>query len=486
MSESSLKNLTVNGLFWSVVDNYATYGIQFVVGIILARLLTPREYGLLGMILIFIALSQAIMNSGFSNALIKKHACSQEDYSTVFYYNLLAGILMMLLLWFAAPAVSRFFHEEELIRILRVLSIVLIVNALSIVHRTHLIIRIDFRLQARISVISSTLSGLLAIGLAYRGFGVWSLVFQQLSRQVLVSILLWVWNTWHPSLVFSRQSFRELFGFGSRLMLTSLIDTAYQHIYYIVIGKYFAAAELGYYTRADQFRNFASRNITTVIQRVTFPVLSSVQNDVERLKNYYTTIIRSTMFIAFSLMIGLAAVARPFVLALIGEKWLPSVPYLQLLCFAGMLFPLNAINLNMLMVQGRSDLFLNLEIIKKILAVPTIILGVIWGIKVMIWGMIINSIIAYYLNSYWSGKKIGYSMAAQILDILPSLLLAAVMGIGVSALGRILSFTPALNLVIMILAGFAFVLLAGELLKLRDYRFLKQTATDKLKTFRKP
>jgi O-antigen/teichoic acid export membrane protein len=310
---------------------------------------------------------------------------------------------------------------------------------------------------------------------------VWSLVAQRLSRQGFNSILLWIWNRWRPTLEFSTRSFRELFGFGSKLLASGLIDTAYNNIYYLIIGKYFSAQELGYYTRADEFKKIPSQNLNGIIGRVSYPVLASIQDDVPRLKLNYQKLIRSTMFITFILMLGMAAVAEPMTIVLVGEKWRPSIIYLQMLCFVGMMYPLHALNLNMLQVQGRSDLFLKLEIIKKILAIPTIIIGVLWGIKMMIAGMMANTLIAYYLNSYWSGRMIGYSFKEQLKDILPSFTLALGMALVVFAAGRFLPAPYLFKLLISLLIGAAIIIAASELFKLRDYTYIKSLLLEKMK-----
>jgi teichuronic acid exporter len=481
----SLKQKTVSGLLWSFIDQFANQGISFIVGIILARLLSPREFGLIGMVAVFIAVSESFINSGFSQALIRKKECTQTDYSTVFFYNLIVGVIFFTALFFSAPAIGRFFNEPDLKSIVQLLGLILIIDSLSSIQRTILIKRINFKLQARISVIISIGSGIIAIIMAFNGFGVWSLVVQRISRQALNSVFLWLWNRWKPILVFSKQSFRELFGFGGKLLLVGLIDTFYNNIYYIVIAKYFSALELGYYARAETFKNLTSQNLNGVISRVSYPVLSSMQNDIPMLKKNYQKLIRSTMFITFILMLGMVAVAEPMVISLIGEKWRPSIIYLQMLCFVGMMYPLHALNLNMLMVQGRSDLFLKLEIIKKILAAPIIILGIIWGIKIMIAGMIVFSFIAYYLNSYWSGKMIGYSIKQQLKDILPSFFMSLVMAGFVFGFGFLLPFNPLLKLIIQSMTG-AFVIFAlCEITKFKDYIFLKELVFEKINEIKK-
>jgi len=481
----SLKQKTVSGLLWSFVDTMAGQGITFVVGIILARLLTPREFGLIGMITVFIAVSESFINSGFSSALIRKKDCTDTDFSTVFFFNLAAGILFFLLLFFSAPAISGFFNEPELTAILQVLGIVLIIDSLTLIQRTILTKRIDFKLQARISVIASIGSGVVAITMAFYGFGVWALVAQRFVKQGLNSLFLWMWNRWRPLLVFSKESFKELFGFGSKLLVGGLIDTIYRNVYYLIIGKFFSAQELGFYTKADDFQRLPSQNINAIISRVSYPILSIIQSDIPRLKNNYRKLIRTIMFITFILMMGMAAVAEPLIHTLIGAKWEPAIIYLQMLCFVGMMYPLHALNLNMLLVLGRSDLLLKLEVIKKIIAIPTIVIGVFFGIKMMIVGMIVNTLIAYYLNSYWSGVKIGYSFKHQVKDILPSFFLALSMGVTVYFIGLLLPFSYPIKLIIQIVFGGLFVFVISEVTKFRDYIFAKQLVLEKIHSIKK-
>ena len=476
---ATLKEKTISGLTWSFIDNFSMHGITFVVGIILARLLTPREFGLIGMTTIFIAISQSFVNSGFSQALIRKKDCTQTDYSTVFYFNLVTAVFFYAVLYFSSGAISRFFDEPQLKLIVQVLGLGLIINAFTIIQRTRLTKRIDFKLQTKISVVAVIISGIVGIFLAMNGYGVWSLVIKTLLSYGLTSLLLWFWNGWMPSLVFSKKSFRELFSFGSRLLASGLLDTGYRNIYLLIIGKYFSAAELGFYTRADQFKRLPSKNITSVIQRVSYPVLSSIQDDIPRLKATYKKLIKSTMLITFTAMIFMAAIAEPLVITLIGEQWLPSVVYLQLLCFAGMFYPLHAINLNMLNVQGRSDLFLRLEIIKKIKALPVIVIGITFGIKFMIMGMIVNSMISYFLNSYYSGRLIGYSSGKQILDILPSFLLALTIGSIVFITGTLLTVSTPITLLVQLLTGGLVTIGLVELFQMKDYLFIKQIVREK-------
>lgn len=430
-TKDSLKDKAVHGAKWSFIDNVANLGTSFLVGLILARLLTPAEYGIMGMIAIFIAISTSIIDSGFSNALIRKVHVKQIDYNTVFYFNLIVSIVLYLLLFISAPAIGLFFKEPILVDVLRVIGWVLVINAVAIIPRTILVKTIDFKTQTKVSLISSIVSGVVGIGMALANCGVWSLVGQQLSRQFLNSLLLWCYCRWIPKWEFSMQSFKEMFNFGYKLLLSGLLDTIYKDIYYVVIGRFYSSADLGQYTRAQQFSTIFSSNLTTVVQRVSYPVLSSIQEEQERLREAYRRIIKITMLIAFACMLGLAAVAKPLLVILIGEKWLPAVVLLQLLCLSGMLYPLHAINLNILQVKGRSDLFLKLEIIKKIIAIGPIFIGIFYGIEWMLLGRVFASFIAYFLNSYYSANLISYPTKEQLKDVLPtfvvSLVVAAVM-----------------------------------------------------------
>ena len=469
----SLKHKAIHGVGWSFIDNIASSGITFLVGLVLARLLTPKEYGIMAMIAVFIAVSNSIIDSGFSNALIRKTRIERVDYNTVFYFNLTVSILIYTLLYLAAPAISVFFKESVLVEIIRILGLVLIINAFSVIPRTQFVRDVNFKTQTKVSLISSISSGVFGIGMALGGMGVWSLVGQQLSRQFLNTLFLWIYSKWYPVWEFSRKSFKELFEFGSKLLLSGLLDTIYKNIYYIIIGRFYTSAQLGQYTRADQFNMIFSSNLTSVVQRVSYPVLSSIQEEPERLRETYQKVIKITMLITFACMLGLAAVAKPLILILIGEKWLPAVYFLQIICFSGMLYPLHAINLNILQVKGRSDLFLKLEIIKKIIAVGPIVVGIIYGIECMLWGGVLTSFIAYFLNSYYSANLMNYPTSEQIKDILPtfltSFLVAAFMwsvsfwNISVYAL-----------LPIQLLAGISLTLLIYEKLHLDEYLELKQ------------
>jgi teichuronic acid exporter len=480
----SLKEKALSSFTWSFIDNAANKIVGFVIGIILARLLMPKEFGLVGMITVFIAISQSFVESGFGEALIRKNNCTDKDYSTIFYFNLIVGVLFFWILFFSANAISKFYNEPQLVRIVQVLGIVLIINAITTIQRTILTKRLDFKLQTKISFIAAMSSGLIAIAMAYKGFGVWSLVAQTICRSVVNSALLWAWNKWRPILVFSKSSFIELFSFGYKLLLSGLLNTAWKNIYTLVIGKFFSAETLGFYSRAKQFKELPSSNITAIISRVSYPVLAQMQDNPIKMKMAYKKLIKTTMLITFVLMMGMAAIAEPMVITLIGEHWRTSVVYLQLICFVGMMYPLQALNLNMLNVKGRSDLFLKLEIYKKFLAVPALIIGIYYGIEIMLALGIVTTWITYYINSYWSGKLINYPMKEQVLDILPSFFIAMVIAAIVFLIGWLMPIGYFPKLIIQLASGIILFIILCELTKIDAYVTLKEIVINGLGDFR--
>lgn len=482
LGHQSLKQKSISGFVWSFIDNLGNQGVQFVIGIILARLLTPKDYGIIGIITVFLAVSQSFIDSGFTQALIRKETVTQKDFSTVFFFNLAVGICCYLLFFSLAQFISGFFHEPQLVDLLRVLGITLVINSIAIIQRANLTRQINFKLQSKISISANIISGVIGIALAYRGWGVWSLVWRNLSLSIFQTILLWMFNKWKPTPEFDRNSLGNMFNFGSRLLVAGVIDKIYLNIYYFIIARFFTAAELGLYTRADQFKNLFSQNLNLTIQRVSYPVLASMQHDDFRLKLGYQKVLKLTMFLSSILMLGMAGIARPLVLLLLGEKWLGSVAYLQLLCLVGLFYPLHALNLNILNVKGRSDLFLKLEILKKILVVPVLVIGVFFGIKTMILAMIANSVIAYFLNSQYSGRLIQYPTFDQIKDVSGSILIAVAVMTFLFALNTSLNTSPLILLPVLLITGFFLIILIGEKFKITEYQELKSIITGSLKS----
>ncbi len=430
----SLKSKTLHGLFWSFFELTGQQGIQFVVMIILARLLLPEQFGLIAMLAIFMAIGQMFIESGFGQALIQKKDTTHIDECSVFYLNILVGFLAASLLCIIAPWIAGFYNQPLLTPLTRALSLNLVISSFGLVQITLLTRRVDFKTQMKVSMIATILSGTIGVTMALKGFGVWSLVAQSLSSNLVRTILLWFFNTWRPSLVFSPGALREMFGFSSRLLAIGFLDTIFQNIYLIVIGKFFSASDLGFYAYAKRLQHLPLQNMSSIIGRVTFPIFSSIQDDKARLKRGMRKQLATISLINFPMMIGLAVVAKPLVMGLLGEKWAPSIPYLQLLCVVGLLYPLHAINLNMLKAQGRSDLFLRLAVISHTLQIVALVITLPWGIEGILWGCIVLSFTGYGINTWYTARMIHYSLREQIQDILPYLLVAGAMGSIVCAL----------------------------------------------------
>jgi len=420
VTDSSLRNKATNGVLWSAADRFSVQGVQFILGLVLARLLSPTDYGMIGMLAIFFAISQTFVDSGFSTALIQKNKCTNEDFSSVFYINVLIGFVVYFTLYILAPLIESFFNTQGLALLTRVLGINIIISSLAVVQRAKLTIEIDFRTQTKASLISIVFGGAVGLTLAYNGYGVWALVFQSLIITIANTSLLWFFSSWKPAFVFSMSSARTLFSFGSKLLSTSLLNTIFKNIYFLVIGKFFSAQELGYYTRAQQLQKLPSVNITGIIQRVTFPVMSSIKDDNRRLQSAARKFIKLSTFVTFPLMVGLMVLAEPLVRLILTEKWLPVVPLLQLFCMVGILYPIGSININLLLVKGLSGLVFKLEVIKKILIIISIIVCIPLGVYELIVGQVIISLMALFINTYYTGKIFGYSLKKQILDVVPT------------------------------------------------------------------
>ena len=467
----SLKDKSIKGVAWSGIDNVAQFGVSFVVSIFLARILSPDDYGLIGIILIFTEICNALINGGFTTALIRKKDATDDDYNTSFIVNLVVSVVLYCIIFWGSPLIAKFFDRQELVALTQVSSLGLIIGALALVQQTRLTKRIDFETQTKITFVSSITSGVTGIIMAILGYGVWSLVTQQLVNQSIRTALLWLANRWMPNLKFSAKNFHELFDFGWKMMLSGLLDTIWKELYQVVVGKFYSPVTLGQYTRSKQFAKLFSSNLSSVIQRVTFPVLSNIQDDVERMVSAYRRIIKMTMFVTAISMFFLGAISEPLLYCLIGPKWHEAATYLPLICITGSFYPLHAINLNMLQVQGRSDLFLGLEIIKKIVGIAPLAVCIFYGILPMLYISIVTSIIAYFLNSHYSGKLIGYSSWMQIKDFTPSYCIAIIIAIPVYSL-KYLPITYWAILPLQFVLGFFIFFLLCKNINLSEYHEL--------------
>lgn len=461
---SELKDKTVKGVIWSSIDRFSTQGISFVFSMLIARMLLPSDYGVIAMLGIFMAVSQCFIDSGFGAALIRKKDRTETDFCTVFYFNIVVSCLFYGLLWLASPYIARFYDMPLLESVTKVWGLNLIVNAFGGIQNAQLSIAIDFKSRAKISVITTLFTGLVGLWFAYQGHGVWALVYQGVASAILRCILLWCIVRWVPKLIFSWKSFKELFSFGSKLLASGLLATVFENLSTIIIGKVYNAGSLGVYSRANHLAQFPSSNITGVLQNVTFPVLSTIQDEDERLANAYRRFLRLSAFVVFPLMLGLSAVADPFIRLTLTDKWAGSIYLLQIICFSLMWYPIHAINLNLLQVKGRSDYFLKLEVIKKVLGVVVLCVTVPLGLVAMCYGRIFTSVVCLGLNTYYTKKIIGYGFSDQMRDLVHVLMHALVM---YALVWLVVQCLPGLwlQLIVGILVGMAYYLLGAYLMK---------------------
>ncbi|WP_301708255.1 lipopolysaccharide biosynthesis protein [uncultured Duncaniella sp.] len=472
MGQISIKHQAASGMVWTAVERFGSQIVQFIIGIVLARLLLPDDYGLIGMLAIFMAISQTFLDCGFANALIQKKDRDEIDYSTVFYFNLAVALILYGILFFFAPIIADFYNQPILTEITRVYSLTLIVNALSIVQTARLSIDLDFKLQAKASIISILISGTIGIVFAYNGFGVWALVSQGLLSASIRTMILWICGNWMPLAVFSKTSFRSLFSFGSKLLCSSLINTIYQNLSTIIIGKAFQTAELGYFTRANQFARLPSDSATAIIIKVAYPILSRLQDNDQNLVNAYTQLLRPPVFLLYPVLFLLIVLAHPLIECFIGTKWLPCVPLLQILSLGQLWAPLTNINLNLLYVKGRSDLVLKLEFIKKPIAFVLLLGAAFCNVYAVCVALAVYDFIAFAFNCHYTDKFFNFGFRSQFRQILPIIGYSLAMSVLVSSV-YFITESPYLQLIAGTIIGIVSYIAMSILFHDRSFQELK-------------
>ena len=480
MGVSNLRRKTVNGFFWSALEMVFSQGQGILYGIVLARLLSPNEFGLLGMVTIFIAIAQVFVDSGLSQALIRKQNCTELDYNTIFWVNIIIGILAFVVIWILAPFIADFYAKPELINLTRVLALAIIISSLTLNQQTIITKNLDFKTLTKSSVVGTFVAGVSSILLALYGFGVWSLVWRVIINQVVRSLILWYYNRWLPNFTYSRAILKEHFLFGSNLLLISMVSAVYKSFYNMIIGKNYPVSTLGYYTNAEQYSNMPATSITAITNKVSYPVLSEMQNDNVRLKKSIKKLIETVMYLSFIILFGLAAVAHPLFSIMLGSKWAPSIIYFQILCFAYAITPLHIINHNIMKIKGRSDLFLRTEIIKYALFTPLLVLGAIYGIKVLLVGIVIFYWISFIINAMYSKRLIGLSIFEQCLYLIPGLSIAGISALATWGLGLLFQFGDIIILTIQVFFFPGMVILLSMLFKAEAFFELKQILRNKL------
>ncbi len=480
MGVSNLKRKAVNGFFWSMLESILSQGQGMIFGIFLARMLSPGEFGLVGMITIFISIAQVFVDSGLSQALIGKQQCTRLDYSTIFWANIFIGLLAYVIIWFCAPLIADFYQKPELIKLTHVATIAIIIGAFTLIQQTILIKEIDFKTITKISTVSTFVSGVASLLLAFYGFGVWSLVWRTLINQALRSIMMWRHNQWMPQLAFSKKVFSGFFSFSSNILLISIIAAIYKSAYNFIIGKNYSDIVLGYYTNADQYSMIPSSNLTNITSKVSFPVLSEMQTDNRRLKASISKLIKTIMYVSISIMFGLIVIAHPLFYVLFGVKWLPSVPIFQALCLAYVISPMHVINQSILKVKGRSDLFLKTEILKYVLFTPLLILGVIYGLTALVAGIVFFYWMGFFINAMYTNRLIDYSIISQCADFIPLVILFGIPSILVYGIAVVLPLSPIPLLVVQMIVYLVVAVGLSILFKLSGFLEIKEILRNKI------
>ena len=480
MAQTTLKNKTMSGLIWRYAERCGAQGIQFIVSIVLARLLTPSDYGVIGLIAVFISVAQVFAISGLGQALVQKKNADKTDFSTVFYFSLVFSVVLYGVLFLCAPLIAGFYKAEVLTPVVRVLGISVIIAAINSVQQAYVQKTMQFKRFFWATLGGTMVSAFVGICLAYKGFGVWALVGQQLTNQVIDTIVLWCTVKWRPVLAFSFKRMKGLFSYGWKLLCSAVLDTIYNNIYSLIIGKFYSSSDLGYYNRGKQFPMLIISNINSSIDSVLFPVLSEVQNERERLKAMMRRSIVTSTFLIFPAMAGLAAVAKPLTILLLTEKWLPAVPFIQFCCFTYALWPIQTANLQAIKAVGRSDIYLKVEIIKKIIGIGVLVATLPFGLYVMMWGRCVAALVSLFINAYPNKKLLGYSYAEQIKDVMPSAILSLLMCLLIIFINR-LKVNILIVLVFQVIAGVLIYVAGTKICKLESLEYIVNT----IKGFRK-
>lgn len=472
----SLKKQAVSGLIWTFAQQFGSQLISFTVGIILARILLPADFGIIAMFGVVIAIAGSLIDGGMASSLIRTKEVDQRDLSTVFWFNIITAILLYIIIFFTAPLISRFYEVDILTPVIRVYSLTLIISSFGAVQSMRFVKDMDFKTGFKIQLPSLIIGGVSGVIMAWKGFGIWTLVFYPLIQTSISVVQLWLYSKWRPSFIFDKEKFKYHFNYGYKLTLSGLLDTGFKNIYTIIIGKYFSPTELGYYNRADTLKQLPVSNLSAALNKVTFPLFAQISNNNEKLKEVYRRLMKVVIFIIAPVLCLMAATAEPLIRFLLTDKWLPAVPYFRILVIAGILYPVHAYNLNILKVKGRTDLFFKLEIIKKIIIVVILLISVRYGVLGIIWGQVVTSVLAFFINSYYTGKILDYTALHQTFDLLPTIVLSGLIGGGLYYVDQ-LYFEGFSDYLRLLLIGFIFAIVylsAVYMLKFKEINYIKE------------
>lgn len=472
------KRTIISSFIWKLNERFLTQGLQFVIQIILARLLIPDDYGVLALVVIFTSVATVFVQSGFNTALIQKKNADKVDFSSVFYLSLGVSLVLYILVYFLSPVISRFYGLPEITPVLRVLSVGLLFGAVNSIQNAYVVRNLQFKILFVSSTVALICSGTIGIYLAYEGFGVWALVWQQLSNQLLVTLFMWFTVKWRPRCLMSLARLKSLFSYGWKLLVSSLLNTIEVELRSLIIGRLYDPYALGIYSRGKQFPSVIVTNIDGAIQTVMLPVLSFHQDNKDQAKKMMRRAITSSSFLIFPLMVGLAVTAKPIVQIVLTDKWLPSVPFLQIYCFSYALRPIHSANLQAINALGRSDIFLRLEIVKKLVGFIVLAVTLFYGIHAIALGGALSGLLSSFINAYPNKHLLDYSYSEQIKDLMPSLILSLFMGLVVYSLNWA-GLSVYLTLFLQVTLGIVLYIGLARLTKMESYTYLKET----LKTF---
>lgn len=484
MEDKQIKSKVISSLFWKLMERGGTQGIQFVVQIVLARLLLPEEYGTIALLGIFIAFANVFVQYGFNTALIQKKNASETDFSSIFYLSIVVAGFLYVMLFFSAPFIANFYEDPMLMPLLRVLALTLFFGALNSIQNAIVARNLEFKKLFYSSLGAIVGSGIVGIAMAYQGYGTWSLVAQQLSNQLIIATILWFTVKWRPKLLFSVDSVKSLFSFGWKLLVSALIDMLYMNSQSLIIGKIYSPSMLGYFNRGQQFPSIIVTNINGSIQSVMLPALASQQDDKRRVKEMVRRAIVTSSFFIFPMMVGLAVIAESLVMILLTDKWLPCVPFLQIFCASYALWPIHTANLQAINALGRSDIFLKLEIIKTIVGLAILGVSIFYGVYAIALGVLISGIIGTFINAYPNLKLLNYSYLQQLKDIMPSLILSLVMGAVIYCFSWF-NLNPGLTLIIQVCVGLILYFGMAKILKLECFTYLLITGKEMMDSRKK-
>ncbi|NMA64917.1 MAG: lipopolysaccharide biosynthesis protein [Clostridiaceae bacterium] len=479
IDNSNIKPKVISALFWKLMERGGTQGIQFIVQIILARLLLPEDYGTIALIVVFINIANLFVNSGFTTALIQKKDADETDFNSVFYMSSFIAIMLYIILFFTAPIIAGFYEDPLLVPVLRVLSIMILVGVYTSIQNTIVSKKLQFKKSFISSILSGVLSGSVGIVMAYLNFGVWALVAQQLLSQVMFTVTMLLIVKWKPKFLYSSKRVKKLFSYSWKLLVSNIIDTLDSNLSSLIIGKISNSTMLGFYSRGASFPSLIVENINGSIQSVMLPALSSQQDDINKVKNMVRRSITTSSFLIFPMMVGLAVVAKPLVIVILTEKWLDAVPFLQIFCLVYAFWPIHTANLQAINALGRSDIFLKLEIIKKIIGISILLISIRYGVYAIALSSTFSGIVSLFINTYPNKKLLDYGIKEQMLDILPSMIIALLMGVIVYSIS-FFNLSVWLTLIMQILSGIVIYMGTAYLLKLECLEYLFSTARELL------